>query len=1553
MKKNNSETLKENIPWRTFSIFISSTFSDFQAERDYLKAIVFPKVEEELQKRRIKLEIVDLRWGVNTTSIDQEDEREATVLQVCLDEIKRCRPFFIGLLGDRYGWVPPEKRMKDAITREGINTDIKGKSVTALEIEFGVLTSIEQLDRSVFYFREPLPYDHFNPERAAMFCDMYNQELENGEKQNRRNSLETLKNNITKHFEEKHLKDKVRTYKAEWDKSKEKVVGLEEWGEQVYKDIIKECEEQAKETWDVLPKNWQEQELALLEAFIEQQTSIFCGRKTLLEDIKQHLMNESNEKWGMILTGESGSGKSAIFAMIKNMMDKEHCFVLAHSAGLSPRSKNVYDLLQIWIKQLSEHLGIETEPIEDETQGDIDNKTEQLQPEMKETQQKKPKLEIEKLQEKFRELLFTVAEKQQVVLLIDALDRFESTERAQYMTWLPVIMPDNVRMLCTAITGTEENAIEYHGQLFTKDIDHFTQEEALNMLSMYCRKQHKDLPDDVIKIILNKKRHDGQFSISSPLWLSLAVNVLMALDHDDFEKMRKLDGRGDEVIETYMEDLVDSFPPLPGKLFIELIKKAASIFDDKFTWKSFNYIACSRNGLRESDLEKLVQKSEEINWDALLFANVRRWFRAHLREEGEGQQWNLVHSILRNSISELLEEKENRKFHQNLADYLMRLPAGDDLKITETMYHMMQAWNATQGLDYYISNLTEEEKAGTTREIAEAMIAREDGLKWVDSLLEATEKDSYSTWVLAPLFIFDLDNALQLDGRLQERLKALKLLKEHLEKTDISFFNDPKTGRNYGVLVGKLGDIFQALGQLEEALLYHEDEAKFFVKLFTKNPRIEKLAIDILTSHLNLGDVHQAVGNLKTALKYYEISNKQFDEFLPSILQNEEIKKRMAISYSKLGEIHQALGNMYEALKYYEKRSELNRELYSSNPQDELLRRDLAISYDRLGSYHQAMGHLEEALKCFEDAVELFKGLYESSPRNESYKNGLAISYGRLGSYHQAMGQLEEALKYFDEVVKLFKELYESNPHNESLKNGLAISYGKLGSIHQSMGHMEKALKYFDEVVKLFKELHTSNPNSNLLKKNLVGSYEKLGNINQNLGHLEEALKYFEEYNYLTKELYESNPQNESLKKKRANSYERLGSIHQLMGNMEEALKYFENYNKLSKKLYDSNPQNESYISYLTNSYGALGDVHQSMSHLEEALKYFEKRSILGKELYAINPQNESNKHSLARYFGKLGNIHQLMGHMEEALNFYEKSIQLLSELYESNPKNESQRNYLAISFGRLGEILESMDDFKEALKYYKKSNQLLNESYESNPQNELLKGNLAGSYSKLGKIHQSMGHKEEALKYFEKYNQLSIELYESNPQDVLLNNNLANSYVKLGETHQSMGHIEEALKLFEVEMKLTKDLYDSNPQYELLKNILAMSYERLGDIHQSMGHMEEALKYFDEEVKLFKELYESNQKNINLLEGLGISYYKMAMIHKAKGDNQNGQKNFQEWKKIISLLAKKYPQILKYQEWNSVTFVETKDSNQNSHANTALAYFQPVSYTHLRAHET
>src|SRR5439155_26698150 len=92
--------------WKARPIFLSSTFRDMHAERDYLRHHVFPRLEEQLHKRRHQIEWVDLRQGVESETATTEEQRELLVLKVCLAEIKRSRPFLIVLLGDRYGWVP-------------------------------------------------------------------------------------------------------------------------------------------------------------------------------------------------------------------------------------------------------------------------------------------------------------------------------------------------------------------------------------------------------------------------------------------------------------------------------------------------------------------------------------------------------------------------------------------------------------------------------------------------------------------------------------------------------------------------------------------------------------------------------------------------------------------------------------------------------------------------------------------------------------------------------------------------------------------------------------------------------------------------------------------------------------------------------------------------------------------------------------------------------------------------------------------------------------------------------------------------------------------------------------------------------------------------------------------------------------------------------------------------------------------------------------------------------------------------------------------------------
>src|SRR5208283_4050512 len=121
------------------------------AERDHLVKFIFPQLRKLCESRGVTWGEVDLRWGVT-----DEQAAEGKVLPICLEEIKRCRPYFIGLLGERYGWVPdsiPEELLeKEEWLREQFKDH---KSVTELEILHGVLRNPKMAGHAFFYFRDP------------------------------------------------------------------------------------------------------------------------------------------------------------------------------------------------------------------------------------------------------------------------------------------------------------------------------------------------------------------------------------------------------------------------------------------------------------------------------------------------------------------------------------------------------------------------------------------------------------------------------------------------------------------------------------------------------------------------------------------------------------------------------------------------------------------------------------------------------------------------------------------------------------------------------------------------------------------------------------------------------------------------------------------------------------------------------------------------------------------------------------------------------------------------------------------------------------------------------------------------------------------------------------------------------------------------------------------------------------------------------------------------------------------------------------------------------
>src|SRR5687768_6042347 len=135
---------------RAIRVFVSSTFRDMQAERDELVKRVFPQLRRLCEQRGVAWSEVDLRWGVT-----DEQAAEGAVLPICLAEIERTRPYFIGLLGQRYGWVPDEVPA-ELVEQLGWLGDEAGKrSVTELEILHGVLNDPEGAGHAYFYLRDP------------------------------------------------------------------------------------------------------------------------------------------------------------------------------------------------------------------------------------------------------------------------------------------------------------------------------------------------------------------------------------------------------------------------------------------------------------------------------------------------------------------------------------------------------------------------------------------------------------------------------------------------------------------------------------------------------------------------------------------------------------------------------------------------------------------------------------------------------------------------------------------------------------------------------------------------------------------------------------------------------------------------------------------------------------------------------------------------------------------------------------------------------------------------------------------------------------------------------------------------------------------------------------------------------------------------------------------------------------------------------------------------------------------------------------------------------
>jgi nephrocystin-3 len=432
--------------WRAVRVFVSSTFRDMQRERDVLVKRVFPELRRRCLERRVELVELDLRWGITREQAERDE-----VLPICLSEVQRCRPFFLGLLGERYGWVP-ERLDDELVARWPWLRKYDQRSVTELEIVHGVLR--KAADAALFYFRSP----HYVEQLPESDRDIARAESD------------------TAAARQEALRERIRASGCLVREGYDDVNAL---GEQIIEDL-----------WALIDKAYPADAVpdSFSVASAEQQAAAQRLRRVYVpRETEERVLDDfaARETPPLVVLGPAGSGKSALLANWTAHYQAQHpeALVLLFNAAASDARVDTTSFVHWVTRGMLAHASM-SEIAEGETL--LAHATAD------------PLSMMADLIEAFRDSI-------RLVIVCDGLEHFESNDASGGLAWLPPQLPPNVKVILSgrSSVGTAAAAERGWPVLTLPPLDALQQER---LATQYLAGYGKSLDSEHLQSLLSSPR---------------------------------------------------------------------------------------------------------------------------------------------------------------------------------------------------------------------------------------------------------------------------------------------------------------------------------------------------------------------------------------------------------------------------------------------------------------------------------------------------------------------------------------------------------------------------------------------------------------------------------------------------------------------------------------------------------------------------------------------------------------------------------------------------------------------------------------------------------------------------------------------------------------------------------------------------------------------------------------------------------------------------------------------------------------------------------------